>query len=279
MQTSRSSTSTRAVAVATVVWLNLATVWKLDGTAHACMTHWHYHLAAGVLTLNITLSYSQLFSGPWLTSYSRNLVKICPQILTKLFLWQTEINGGQNIILAELCLRQLTSVTLTHTHTHTHTHQFYDPFSSTIQVSQCQKKSSSGFYGAREDKQRQTHRPSSWAPLHPDQSAPTGCWFVWIEWRPAGPPTSIIPPPFCARYPSCRNPPTLSWLGTGTKYAGLHTQWRCETLNMCQFNFNNEWWSNASKQPARCPISQTVCMLDNALAYLVQPFEQVARLS
>jgi len=169
--------------------------------------------------------------------------------------------------------------TNTHTHAHTHTHQFYDPFSSTIQVSQCQKKSSSGFYGAREDKQRQTHRPSSWAPLHPDQSAPTGCWLVWMEWRPAGPPTSIIPPPFCARYPSCRNPPTLSWLGTGTKYAGLHTQWRCETLNMCQFNFNNEWWSNASKQPARCPISQTVCMLDNALAYLVQPFEQVARLS
>jgi len=22
--------------------------------------------------------------------------------------------------------------------------------------------------------------------------------------------------------PSCRNPPTLSWLGTGTKYDGLH---------------------------------------------------------
>jgi len=25
--------------------------------------------------------------------------------------------------------------------------------------------------------------------------------------------------------PSCRNIPNLSWLGTGTKYAGLHTQW------------------------------------------------------
>jgi len=37
-------------------------------------------------------------------------------------------------------------------------------------------------------------------------------------------PTSIIPP-FYARCPSCCNPPTLSWLVTGTKYAGLHTQW------------------------------------------------------
>jgi len=32
-------------------------------------------------------------------------------------------------------------------------------------------------------------------------------------------------PHFCAGCPSCRNRPNLSWLGTGTKYAGLHTQW------------------------------------------------------
>jgi len=36
------------------------------------------------------------------------------------------------------------------------------------------------------------------------------------------------PPPsspyFYARCPSCHNPPNLSWLVTGTKYAGLHTQ-------------------------------------------------------
>jgi len=44
-------------------------------------------------------------------------------------------------------------------------------------------------------------------------------------------PVSIIPH-FYARCPFCRNPPTLSWLGTGTKYTGLHpqrlgsTQWR-----------------------------------------------------
>ena len=35
------------------------------------------------------------------------------------------------------------------------------------------------------------------------------------------PPSS---PQFYAGCPSCRNPPNLSWLGTGTKYAGLHTR-------------------------------------------------------
>jgi len=62
---------------------------------------------------------------------------------------------------------------------HTHPEQyttttpqpFYGPFSGTIQVSRCQKKASSGLYGAREDNKRQTHRQSGWVPLHPDQSA------------------------------------------------------------------------------------------------------------
>jgi len=44
---------------------------------------------------------------------------------------------------------------------------------------------------------------------------------IWTNQQP----TSIIPH-FYARCPSCRNPPTLSWLWTGTKYAGLRTQWR-----------------------------------------------------
>jgi len=44
---------------------------------------------------------------------------------------------------------------------------FYGPFSWTTRASQCQKRSS-GLYGAREDQQRQTHRPSDWAPLRPD---------------------------------------------------------------------------------------------------------------
>ena len=44
-------------------------------------------------------------------------------------------------------------------------------------------------------------------------------------------PSGLIsnPPPssphFYAGFPSCCNPPNIYWLGTGTKYAGLHTQW------------------------------------------------------
>jgi len=37
--------------------------------------------------------------------------------------------------------------------------------------------------------------------------------------------TVYHPHHFYARCPSWHNPPNLSWLGTGTKYAGLHTQW------------------------------------------------------
>ena len=36
-------------------------------------------------------------------------------------------------------------------------------------------------------------------------------------------PLSLPFPPFYTRCPSWRNPPNLSWLGTGTKYAGLYT--------------------------------------------------------
>jgi len=42
-------------------------------------------------------------------------------------------------------------------------------------------------------------------------------------------PTSIIPQ-FYAGCPSCRNPPNLCWLGTGTKYAGLHSRRPVESI-------------------------------------------------
>jgi len=50
---------------------------------------------------------------------------------------------------------------------------------------------------------------------------------IWMECHPIQ--TNWRPPPlqshhFYARCPSWHNPPNLSWLGTGTKYAGLHTQ-------------------------------------------------------
>ena len=49
---------------------------------------------------------------------------------------------------------------------------------------------------------------------------------VWLGATPSGlisdPPPSFLY--FHTRCPSCCNPPNLSWLGTDTKYAGLHTQ-------------------------------------------------------
>jgi len=55
------------------------------------------------------------------------------------------------------------------------------------------------FYGAREDNNRAT--------------TPSG--------TTSGP--SPLSAHFYAGWTSCHNPPTLSWLGTGTKYVGLHT--------------------------------------------------------
>ena len=92
--------------------------------------------------------------------------------------------------------------------THTHTQPFYGPFSGTTRVSRRQKKSSGTLYcKGRYQKQTSDHTAG-----HPS---------IWTNQRP----TSIIPH-FYAGCTSCRYPPTLSWLGTGTKYAGLHTQWR-----------------------------------------------------
>jgi len=45
---------------------------------------------------------------------------------------------------------------------------FYGLFSGTTQVSRCQKKASSGLYGAREDNKMQTYQQYWWAPLHSD---------------------------------------------------------------------------------------------------------------
>ena len=83
---------------------------------------------------------------------------------------------------------------------HTYT-QFYGPFSGTTRVSQYQKKSSSALYGARG---RHTGHPADHHSILTNQ-------------RPSH---------FYAGCLSCCNPPTLSWLETGTKYTGLHTQWR-----------------------------------------------------
>jgi len=112
-------------------------------------------------------------------------------------------------------------IIITHIHTHTHLQPFYSPLFGTTRLSQYQKRHSpthawnmlchhSEFYEA-------------WGRLLIEASAPT----IWLDATPSRP--SMPPPPsfpqFDAKCLSCRNPPNLSWLGTGTKYAGLHT-WR-----------------------------------------------------
>jgi len=68
---------------------------------------------------------------------------------------------------------------------------------------------------------------------HTDHLA--GCYSIRTNQRS----TSVIPT-FYAGCPSCCNPPTLSWLGTGTKYAGLHThnyqQFHDTQANMHQYD-------------------------------------------
>jgi len=47
------------------------------------------------------------------------------------------------------------------------------------------------------------------------------CHPIKTNWRPH----LCHPHHFYAGCPSLHNPPNLSWLGTSTKYAGLHTRW------------------------------------------------------
>jgi len=62
---------------------------------------------------------------------------------------------------------------------------------------------------------------------------------IWLGATPSGlisdAPLSF--PVFYTRYPSCHNAPNLSWLGTGTKYAGLHIQC-CGISNSININLN-----------------------------------------
>jgi len=57
----------------------------------------------------------------------------------------------------------------------------------------------------------QADAPTIWMDCHPIQTN----WF----------PHLCHPHHFYAGCPSLHNPPNLSWLGTSTKYAGLHTPW------------------------------------------------------
>jgi len=100
-----------------------------------------------------------------------------------------------------------------YTHTHTHIQPFYGPFSRTIRVSWCQKK-----YSSRLLLDFMVQRKITEANIPTTRMGTTPSQLI-----------SDPPPPshhFYAGCPSYHNPPTLSWLRTGIKYADLYTQWR-----------------------------------------------------
>jgi len=122
-----------------------------------------------------------------------------------------------------------------HTHTHTHTHDHFTAlFSGLPESASARRNPSSGFYGARQDISGR----------HTNNQA--GRHSIGTNQRP----TSLLPH-FYAGCASCRNPPNLSWLGTCTKYSGLHTQWLALCLgNRLEKSENfmmTEGWSAQSK--------------------------------
>jgi len=100
-----------------------------------------------------------------------------------------------------------------HTTQHTHNHfMALWTLSGTTWVSQYQKVHFTSFW-------------IFWSKMKITQAdAPT----IWMDCHPIE--TNFCPHlchlhNFYAGCPSLHNPPNLSWLGTGTKYAGLHTWW------------------------------------------------------
>ena len=87
----------------------------------------------------------------------------------------------------------------------THTQCFYGPFSGTTRVSRSRRNLLMDFM------------------VH-GKISEVGTQTIWLGTTPS---RLISDPPshFYTRCPSCHNPPILSWLGTGTKYTGLHSQW------------------------------------------------------
>jgi len=117
----------------------------------------------------------------------------------------------------------------------THTHNRFMGLFPRLPGEPCPKKSSSGLYGARGDiRGRRTDNPAE------RHSIRTNQW-----------PTFIIPP-FLHWMPFLQQPSHFIWLATGTKYAGLHTQWRGSTCpNFAEFSVHYTW-------PWLCPPVMTM---------------------
>jgi len=111
-------------------------------------------------------------------------------------------------------------------------------------------------------KMRITHSdaPTVWMDCHPIQT----------NWCPH----LCHPHHFYVGCPSLHNPPNLSWLGTGTNYAGLRTRWfGCHTFskreNRKQKNALPNWRADACFSPTQ------TSKIGNTFLYLFWPFHLV----
>ena len=76
---------------------------------------------------------------------------------------------------------------------------------------------------------------------------PDGLPLIQTNWCPH----ICHPQHFYAGCPSLHNPPNLSWLGTGTIYAGLHTRW----LGCSEFHSTeNRSFQRCYSQPTSCVV-------------------------
>ena len=120
--------------------------------------------------------------------------------------WQKTIIGYRWELL-QYCKGKKTKI-ISHTHTtHNHFTALWS-LSGTTRVSRYQKVHFAIFWIFwNKMKITQADSPTIWMDCHPIQTN-------WCH-----------PHHFYTGCPSLHNPPNLSWLGTGIKYAGLHTRW------------------------------------------------------
>jgi len=71
-----------------------------------------------------------------------------------------------------------------------------------------------------------------WTFMVPGKMTEADTWTIRLGATPPGliSDPSPISPDFYMGCSSCHNSPTLFWPGTGTKYAGLHTQWQYDII-------------------------------------------------
>ena len=116
------------------------------------------------------------------------------------------------------------------TNTHTHTNHFiaFWTLSVSTRVSQYQKVHFAIFwiFGCKM-KTTQADAPTIRMDCHPNQT----------NWCP----NLCHPHHFYTKCPSWHNPPNLSWLGTGIKYAGLHTRWLGLVIKQTRLIIDDCW--------------------------------------